>query len=394
MISTVIAKPTKKCNADCSYCSTPPDGNGPWSVSDFIRYFDNIKDQLSAQAVWLWHGGEPMLMGPDFYEKCYEHAIKTHPQIRFSMQSNILLYNTLRWKKTLNEVFKGSLSTSYDPDEENRTIQGSPQKFHKVFFKKLDLMIEDGFKPSVIGTYTKESMDLALPLYEKSLNLKEKSFSLRFNYRYPVGRAYNQGESISPEDYGLMLLNLYNKWIKDNPNFMITPLDEMLGKVIGVEGSRCPWTNSCGGRFLSIDPDGSVYNCAEFGSLGQSLEDEGLLNEYKFGNLNEHSIKELMSSKACLNISRRRIQTPKDCQSCDHYAECEGGCARDAALYGRGLIGKFYYCKSWMMIFERIKESVISGEADQLIKSKYGLNPENVRQWIGSKGKIIRISNV
>lgn len=379
MISTVIAKPTKLCNADCLYCSTPPDGKQKWRIDDFKRYFDEVAPKLSGQAVWLWHGGEPMLMGPEFYFKAYEHARQACPQIRFSMQSNILSYSTGRWKELLETVFKRSISSSYDPDELNRTMKGSATRFHKIFFDKLNMMLADGFKPSVIGTYTNESAPLAIGLYERSLAKGADAFSLRFNYRYPVGRAYGEGEAISPAAYGQMLLDVYNRWIVDNPPFMITPLDEMLGKIVGTEGSRCPWTNSCGGRFLSIEPDGSAYNCAEFGSLGASLVEEGLADPYKYGNLNTHTIEQLMSSPAASDMRRRRVDVPQTCKTCRHFNECEGGCARDSALYGRGMGGKFYYCDSWMMVFDRIKASVMSGEADAVIRDKFKRDPEVVR---------------
>lgn len=385
MISTVIAKPTKLCNADCLYCSTPPDGKGKWRLEDFKRYFDAVAPRLAGQAVWLWHGGEPMLMGPEFYWKAYEHARQSHPQIRFSMQSNILGYSTARWKEILESVFKRSISSSYDPDELNRTMKGSATRFHRVFFEKLELMLADGFKPSIIGTYTEESAALGLRLYEKSLAKGDQAFSLRFNYRYPVGRSFGEGEAIKPSTYGRMLLEVYDRWIKDNPPFMITPLDEMLGKVIGTEGSRCPWTNSCGGRFISIDPDGSVYNCAEFGSLGQSLVEEGQADPYKYGNLKDQGVDALLASPAAMDMRRRRVDLPMDCKSCRHFNECEGGCARDAALYGRGLGGKFYYCESWMMVFDRIKESVMSGEADAVIRDKFKRDPALIRAALESQ---------
>lgn len=379
MISTVIAKPTKLCNADCQYCSTPPEGTYKWTLDDFKRYFDKVAPRLSGQAVWLWHGGEPMLMGPDFYWQAYQHAVAIHPQIRFSMQSNILAYSTDKWKDILQTVFKRSISTSYDPDELNRTIKGSPERFHRVFFDKLDKMIADGFRPSVIGTYDEQSAPLALALYERSKAKGENAFSLRFNYRYPVGRSYGEGEAISPHTYGSMLLDVYNRWIKDNPPFMITPLDEMLGKVIGTEGSRCPWTNSCGGRFISIDPDGSVYNCAEFGSLGQSLREEGKADPYIYGNLADQDIEELLASDAAMDMRRRRVNVPMSCKTCRHFEQCEGGCARDSALYDRGMGGKFYYCESWILVFDRIKESILTGEADAVIRDKFKRDPEVVR---------------
>jgi len=47
--SVVIAKPTKSCNADCSYCSAPPDGAGQWSLEDFKTIVDRLQGNLTHQ---------------------------------------------------------------------------------------------------------------------------------------------------------------------------------------------------------------------------------------------------------------------------------------------------------------------------------------------------------
>ncbi|MEM6903272.1 MAG: radical SAM protein, partial [Pseudomonadota bacterium] len=92
MISTVIAKPTKVCNAACTYCSAPPDGVPKWSIDDFKRYFDRLAPHLTDQAYIIWHGGEPMLLGAEFYEQAGEYARHQHPNVNFSIQTNLLSY--------------------------------------------------------------------------------------------------------------------------------------------------------------------------------------------------------------------------------------------------------------------------------------------------------------
>lgn len=315
-----------------------------------------------------------MLMGPDFYWKAHEFAVSLKPQIRFSMQSNILGYSREKWMDLLTLVFKRSVSTSYDPDERDRLLKGSSEKYHRLFFKRLDGMLADGFRPTLIGTYTNETIALAESVYDRSLAMggEGASFSMRVNYRYPVGRSFGTGNAMAQSAYADMLIRLYDRWVEDVPDFAVTPLDEMLGKVIGREGSRCPWTKSCGGRFLSIDPDGSVHNCAEFSSLGQNEAEANGVDPYKYGNINTDSMEDLLSSSARVAISRRAVKLPSDCVKCEHLNECEGGCARDSALYGRGLYGKFEYCDSWKAVFSRIKASVDSGEADRLVAKRFG----------------------
>jgi radical SAM protein with 4Fe4S-binding SPASM domain len=374
LISTIIAKPTKVCNASCTYCCAPPDGAPKWSLDEFKTLFDRLAPHLTGRAIIIWHGGEPMLMGPDFYKSAWDHVQKVKPGIRFSIQSNLLGYESKRWFEVFRDIMEGSISTSYDPDEKFREYRGSTELYSRLFWSRMDKILDDGFHPKVIGTYAEESAPLAEGMYERALSYGGRAFDVRFNYRYPAGRNTGEGEAISPDTYGKMLLRVYNRWIKDLPDFTVTPLDEMLKKTIFMETERCPWTKSCGGRFLGIEPNGDAYNCSEFADLGGE--------EFRFGNVFKETVPEMMASAAARAIKRRRIDTPLDCQSCRHFGECEGGCARDAVLYEHGMGGKFHYCWSWMQVFDRIKESVKSGEADGAIR-KYGLDPAAVRQRRG-----------
>lgn len=372
-IGTVIIKPTKFCNADCTYCAAPPEVNGApkWSQDEFRAYFDKLHPYMTRNGLLLWHGGEPMLMGPDFYWQAWEYVQSIKPGIRFSMQSNILGYDTRRWKDLLAGPFNGSLSTSFDPDEEHREFKGSTALYSRIFWSRLDRVLEDGFRPKVIGTYTERTAPLAMTMYEKSLSYGDKAFDLRVNYRYPAGRDSGMGEMLAPDTYGRVLIEIYDRWISEIPPFCVTPVDEMFKRVIGLEAHRCPWTRHCGGHFLGLEPNGDVYNCSEFADLGEE--------EYRFGNLSEQTIPQMLASRAATQARRRRIDVPVDCKSCRHFEECEGGCMRDAVLYGKGLGGKFHYCHSWMMVFDRIKQSIASGEADRAIV-RYGLDPERIRR--------------
>lgn len=376
-ISVVIVKPTKYCNAGCTYCSAPPSADGfadRWDIDRWKRYFDTIQPGLMPGATIIWHGGEPMLMGPEFYRQAHEYAWSKMPNLRFSMQTNLLLYNTKRWKALVEDDLRGGISTSFDPDQKHREYKGSTELYTRLFMDRLNTALDDGFRPVIIGTYTEETIDQAFKMYDWSLSMGDRAPSLRFNYRYPAGRAADEGAVLDPLSYGNTLVALYNKWIVDMPDFGIVPLDQMFMKTIGMEQSRCPWMKDCGGRFLEIEPNGDVYNCSDFADMGDT--------SYSFGNLDHHDLAHLMASPAAAAMRRRRYDVPTDCLSCPHFAECEGGCMRDSALFGRGLGGKFYYCESWKMVFNRIKQSIATGEADALIRRK-GFVPNDVRRGLG-----------
>lgn len=177
----------------------------------------------------------------------------------------------------------------------------------------------------------------------------------------------------------------------------------MFRKSIGAEQkNKCPWTNKCGGNFIAIEPNGDCYNCSEFADLddlkyayGNIIKGElyGTKNEVMPGftrkpkDVNSMGV-ELMMTPMARHHKRRELILPPDCHSCDHFAECEGGCHRDSVLFDRGMGGKFYYCNSWMMVFDRIKESIISGEADNMI-IKQGWTREKALKHMGYNDSII-----
>lgn len=376
-ISTVIIKPTKGCNADCTYCSAPPDGAPKWSLETFQRVFAALEPKLSPNATLIWHGGEPTLMGPVFYEQALAIARNAIPGVRFSIQTNLLSYNA-RWSGVFATVFDGSVSTSWDPEEVCRTVKGSPALYKRLFDDRLAKVLDDGWRPKVISTFTDQTIHLADSVYDKALEADRagRTYDIRINYRYPAGRAADYGPALQPAAYAAALLGLYDRWIADVPGFTITPLDQMFKKAIGLEIARCPWAKGCTGRIIGIEPNLDVYNCGEFADVGD--------DRFKFGNLLVDGIEACLSSEPARALSRRRIDHPESCKSCAHYLECEGGCMRDSVLFGRGLYGKFFYCESWQEVFSRIKQSILTGEADRIV-SKYGYDPDRTRAALSNR---------
>lgn len=373
-ISTIIIKPTKGCNADCTYCCAPPDGAPKWDLATFKRVFNALEHRLNPAATFIWHGGEPMLLGTDFYTQAFAYAKKKLPQIRFSLQSNILSYNK-RWNDVFRDVFDGSISTSWDPDELCRTYKGSASLYSKLYHKKIDLILEDGWRPKVISTLSEETIDLCHDVYDRAVASDRlgKTYDIRLNYRYPAGRADGEGPAILPSTYGRTLIEIYDRWIADCPGFVITPLDQMFLRVTGSEIARCPWAMGCTGKIIGMEPNFDIYNCGEFADLADG--------EFCFGNLFDDGIDACLSSPAARALSMRQFKHPESCKTCIHYTECEAGCMRDSALFGRGLYGKFFYCESWQEIFSRIKESILTGEADKAL-IKFGHDPEQMRNAV------------
>ncbi|MBI5871977.1 radical SAM protein, partial [archaeon] len=70
--TTVIIKATKNCNLRCSYCYIPFDQRK--RVMD-DQTLENMTQKFLAnfqKVTFIWHGGEPLLNGLDFYRKAIQ----------------------------------------------------------------------------------------------------------------------------------------------------------------------------------------------------------------------------------------------------------------------------------------------------------------------------------
>lgn len=358
MLTTVIIKPTRLCNADCAYCAAPPEARGRMTLEQFEVIMRKLAPHFAPSAHIIWHGGEPLLMGPSFYREASRIAQTFSPGIVIGVQSNFLLYSSAQWKGVFANEFGGRISTSFDPDEKNRTLKGSVEAYSARFFRKLDEVCNDGFRPGVIGTFD----EAALPFAERLYSIcRERGLTGRFNYRYPAGRADGLGEVLKPESYGRLLCEMFDRWLKDDSDVAVSPLNQMIATVL-LQGKstsyRCPWTRRCGGRFLGIEFDGATFHCPEFADLGDPA--------MQMGNIYTDSVEALFASAPSRMIKRRSAVLKGDCQSCPHYAECQGGCARDAILFGKKIDEKTHYCAAWKMVFSRIKAELANGNESRL----------------------------
>ncbi len=350
-ISTVIAKPTRACNADCSYCCAPPYDKERWSFSTFTKHFDKLEPHLAEGADWLWHGGEPMLFSPEFYREAKRYVEKKRPDISFSMQTNILKYRSDKWKDVLKEVFRGSVSTSYDPDDTSRTVNGCAETYAKQFHASLEAMLNDGFHMFIIGVFDDNNIHYARKLYELAKKHDGK-VTIRVNYKVPVGRIReDSGEAqylLDPEVYGNTLVELERLREKDGADVGIVPNDIMRSRYNGAMDDLCPWMSTCGGALISIEPNGDVYNCDNYAELNEE--------SLRFGNINTDSMNKILNSKALNQMKTRPFSMPQSCYECDYFHACQGGCSRDSYLFTGDTNGKFPYCRSWKMIFKEISQ--------------------------------------
>ena len=359
-LQVALLKPTRLCNADCAYCCSPPQAiaSPAWTDPMVLR----IAQFLAARAVpgvslnVIWHGGEPMLLSPSFYRRAFalftEAFAAAGALFHFSIQTNLLRYGP-KWRSLFSDsgLFGGRVSTSYEPYG-TRTVQGSVERYDRLFAARFTAALDDGLEGFVIATLSgplASATRTAHALYDWSLQRYRatgRGFAVRLNYRTATGRALAMGDSLlTPRQYGELVLEVADRWLADGEPFDLVPVTQMALSKRTVSGF-CPWTDACGGTFLAIEPSGDLFNCTDFADLDDPT--------HVFGNIFNVASPEPLASPAARRHRRRALSLPAACRACPHLAACHGGCHRDSVAAGRGFGGHFPHCDSWTLIFDWI----------------------------------------
>src|SRR3989344_3527347 len=90
---TVVAKPTHECNLGCVYCYVSLTAErGRMSTETLEKMTAQSCEVVGPRGVvdFLWHGGEPLVVGLDFYKTAVEtqERVRGKTRIKNSMQTN------------------------------------------------------------------------------------------------------------------------------------------------------------------------------------------------------------------------------------------------------------------------------------------------------------------
>lgn len=145
---TVHIRLTKKCNADCSYCSSFENNpNSLMTLSDLKVCLDNLKQLIlkyeiggNREHVTIQYIGGEILTIPINYLEKFTSTTKEYFQSLFKTfnhgcQTNLI--GSFDKIKKLEELFDGNLGTSYDHFTNQRTISGDAKKYKTIFLKNI-----------------------------------------------------------------------------------------------------------------------------------------------------------------------------------------------------------------------------------------------------------------
>ena len=337
-MTTIILKPTDGCNARCRYCSAAHPGAAkrmaPETLKAVFALFGDWALQHGHQDLkFIWHGGEPLLMGEAFWEEVFtgqdELLQKRGIRVENGIQTNATLIrpDTIPLlRRLLGE--RGAVGTSMDPLPGIRELKGAEDgRYGEVLDDALGLLRDAGLRYGIL--FVVHSLALPeLPAIYRTFRQRHPAAGLRFNPLYRQGRASEGGVwedlGITAEQWGQALLELYQAWSADGRPLNVQPFApwQRLHEG-GAWQLSCECSGNCAPSHFGVDPDGTVYLC------GRSADGQA----FRFGQAGAISAQTLAEHPILRMVDNRRAYLRQTaCKGCPWWLHCHGGCINDSVL--------------------------------------------------------------
>ena len=379
----LLAKPTGAiCNLDCTYCfflskdALYPGESKRMSAETLESYVRQLFDsQPDGPVSVAWQGGEPTLMGLNFYRRVIE-LIKQFARptqiIEHTMQTNGTLLDD-EWAAFLKQhsVLVGlSIDGPQEMHDQYRVWKDGRGSFddvvkawkilqqHQVDTNILcSLSAANADHPVEVYRYFRDELGAKhlqfIPIIERStpvdLEIAEKGWSDKPGRRRILYKQQGNlvtSRSITAEQYGTFLSTVFDEWIShDVGEVFIQIFDVTLGAHVGMY-SLCVHAPTCGSA-LALEHNGDLYSCDHF-----------VEPEYKLGNILQKSMVELVTSPQQIQFGRnKQTLLPRMCQQCDVRFACNGGCPKDRFIETPdGESGLNYLCDGFQTFFRHVHQ--------------------------------------
>lgn len=405
----IMIKPAGSlCNLDCHYCyyldKSERIYGGREPVMDLEMLETCVREYISANDVsevtFNWHGGEPLVLGIDFYKKAVELQRKYSggKVIRNTLQTNGTLVNS-EWASFFKDngfLIGISIDGPEDIHDRYRKDKGGAPTFRRVI-EGINIMYRYGVEYNTMSTVNKASEGRGVEVYNflKQLGTGYMQFMPVVEHiKYPLGSAGREIKSarpyisdpreegsriapwsVSPIAYGRFMCDIFDEWVlHDVGKYFVNLFDCTLANWCGVQPGTCAYAETCGGNSI-IEHNGDLYSCDHF-----------VYPDYRIGNIKERSLREMMESgvQSKFGIDKRN-GLPYKCSRCKYFFACHGECPKHR--FNRtesGETGLNALCEGYMLFYshvapymDKMKEFLLKGQP-----------PARVMDWAGLRQKL------
>jgi len=395
------------CNLDCTYCyylhkKDLLGSSNTFLISDeiletHIRQY--IEGQDCPEVVFSWQGGEPTLLGTEFFAKAIEIQKKykrPNQRIANDLQTNGTLINE-EWAKFLrqNSFLVGlsidgpkALHDAFRVDKNgaptfNKVLAASRLLHkHHVRFNTLTVVNRVNAKRPLdvyrfLRSEVRPNVMQFIPCVEPKVfcNTAPQKWDMGMlpEYDSPAARPGNPDSavtdwSVDPDDWGSFLCKVWDDWYnRDYGKVFVDLFETAVAQWMGAEAQVCIYNDFCG-KGVALEHDGNLYSC-----------DHYVYPEYRLGNILKTSSSRMVFSDSQRKFGFAKSQTlPQHCRECKCLFACNGECPKNRLIRTpSGEPGLNYLCrglrKFWAHIDPYMREIISRVKRDHLPDAPAGI---------------------
>jgi uncharacterized protein len=361
----VMAKPTgSDCNLNCAYCfflkkeMLYPGSDFRMSDEVHEAYIKQLFEAHHVPQVTVaWQGGEPTLMGLDFFRRSIElqkKYAKPGTQIENTFQTNGILLND-QWCQFFGENHF-LIGLSMDGPKELHDFYRKDKAGHGTFDKverAARLLQKHNVEFNILCTVNSKNAEHPLDVYR----FFRDQLGTHYIQFIPVVERDNESgfqegsqvtdRSVRPRQWGNFLMQIFDEWIKqDVGKTFVLNFDGALAGWLGRAGTVRIFGPTCG-QGMALEHNGDLYSCDHF-----------VEPNYLIGNIMEKPMAELAASEKQRKFGQDKQDTlPQYCRNCEWFHICNGECPKNRFVKSsEGQEGLNYLCEGYKAFFKHADE--------------------------------------
>lgn len=369
-----------RCNLDCSYCyylekeNLYPNGGPSRMNFDVLESYvrDYITSQPGPSVSFAWQGGEPTLLGVDYFRtvvalqakhaggKIIENGFQTNGVLlndewgAFLAENRFLVGISLDGPGHLHDVYridKGGRPTFA------RVMAGlEVLKRHQVEFNTLTTVHRKNSRHALeVYRFLRQagsSYMQFIPIVERNAGNENNGLWLAPPPDHQEAAEHDTQVTpwtVRPAEFGTFLCDIFDEWVqRDVGRVFVQQFDAALANWTGQPAGVCVFSENCG-RALAVEHNGDVYSC-----------DHYVYPRYKLGNLMNTALAHLVDSPGQQAFGLAKSATlPRYCRECPVQFACHGECPKHRFLRTpHGDPGLNYLCAGYKRFFTHIEPAM------------------------------------
>lgn len=346
------------CNLDCHYCfylrkeTLYPGASFHMSdavLESFTRQY--IEAQRVPEVTFSWQGGEPTLMGLEFFQKAVAYQQKyARPGMRIhnSLQTNATLINSewVQFFHQYNFLIGVSLDGPAHLHDSYRVDKGGHPTFERVL-RGIRLLKEHAVEFNILACVNDRTAPHPLEVYR----FFRDEVSAHFIQFIPIVEstgnpaAPTTPRSVTGKAYGYFLKRIFDEWVRsDVGNVFVQLFDVALAAWSGLRPGLCVNEPTCG-TALALEHNGDLYACDHFVNPSD-----------RRGNILDQPLQQLVGSseQRAFGMDKTAL-LPRQCRECPVRFVCNGGCPKDRlTTTATGESGLNVLCEGFLAFFTHI----------------------------------------